>query len=739
MGRGLAACALPALVVSASWLRLEDPRRSGAALAIAVLALLPVAVPAGWLRRAAAVAAGAVAAWIAFGAQPWELAPFRDERVVGPAATVVGRGIADFYAVFLPLDPSRNPEMHSLVLCAVFGFTLAIGLLVAARRPVGAAAVTVAGAGWPATLVSEQAVITGGLALAAALSIPLILRARSGPALLAGGVTAALLVLGATWASSVTTLARESALNWETWTTRQAAEQATSVRFAWDSNYDGIDFPAVKTVLLKIEGPDEPKYWRATTLDLFTDDRWFENLLLLGSALVEEGAKPLSPGRLFPARGLRPENWLEQRVQVEALVDDHLAAAGTPVALDARRLGTVFQLSGGVLRARDPVGEGTRYRVWSFAPDPAPATLSAAATRYPVEAASFLEIDGRQFPDFGARNRERIVRALFASPYGGFERHRLMYATAQRIAGDAQSPYAAVLALESWFRQRGGFRYDESPPRVRTAPLVAFVTRTKAGYCQHFAGAMAAMLRMLGVPARVAVGFTSGARDDEGKWVVTDREAHAWVEVWFSGVGWIPFDPTPGRGTFAGEYSFASDSEEAVAALRRGELTRANPPTGRGRPDAANLAVDSGVTSGRAPSLFGIVLLLSVLWALGVGIGKASLRRARYVTRNPRRAATASRRELEAFLRDQAVVIPPGATLEMLQRAVYEEFGIDGRPFANAAARARFGPPAQAVTGASLARRELRALLKRARHELSLWARLRGFVSLRSLRGGASP
>lgn len=736
MGRSLAACALPALVISASWLRVEDPRRIGEALAVVALALVPVAVPAGWHRGAAALAACSAGAWIAFGAQPWELAPFRDERVLGPLVSAVGRGITDFYAVLLPLDPVRNPEMHSLVLCAIFGFTLAVGLLVATRRPVGAAAVTVAGAGWPATVMSDQAVLIGALALAAALSIPLIARARSGPALLAGSVTAALVVFGASWASSATTIARESALNWETWDIRRTPDEVTSVRFVWESNYGGIEFPAEKTVVLRIQGPDEPKYWRASTLDLFTDDHWFESLLWLARA--DGDVRPLQSGRLLPARGLRPGNWLEQRVRVEALIDDHVVAAGTPVALDAPRLGPVFQLSGGVLRVRDRLSEGKSYRVWSYAPDPAPATLSAAQPRYPTEAARFLEIDRRRFPEFGVRDRARIVRALFADPsYEEFLRHRPMYETAERIAGDARTPYAAVLALEAWFRQRGGFRYDESPPIVRTAPLVAFVTRTKAGYCQHFAGAMAAMARMLGIPARVAVGFTSGTRDEDGQWVVTDHEAHAWVEIWFAGVGWVPFDPTPGRGTFAGEYSFASDSEEAVAALRRGELSRTVPPLDRELPDAADLG-QGGVSSSRAPSLFGVVLLLSVLWALGVGIGKAGLRRARYVTRNPRRAATASRRELEAFLRDQGVVIPPSATLQTLQRAVFDELGLDGRPFATAAARARFGPPAGAETGASLARRELRSLLKRARRELSVWARLRGFVSIRSLRGGVS-
>jgi len=737
VGRSLAACALPAVVICASWLRLEEPRGVGEVFAIAVLALSPVIAPGGWRRRTAALAACAAGAWIAFGAQPWELAPYRDEHVLAPVSNAVGRGVTDFYAVLLPLDPVRNPEMHSLVLCAVFGFTLAIGLFVAARRPVGAAAVTVAGAGWPATLLSVQAVAVGALALAAALSIPLILRARSGPALLAGGAAAALVVVGASWASSATTLARESALNWEAWDIRGSDKPVSSVRFVWDSNYDGIEFPAAKTVVLTIEGPSEPSYWRTSTLDDFADGHWFEHLLWLGQ--VEGDSKAFSPGRLFPPRGLQPKNWLEQRVEVKALVDDHLAAAGTPVALDARRLGTVFQLSGGVLRVHDPVRKGTSYRIWSYAPDPAPAALGAVRPRYPAEAAQFLEIDGRAFPTFRSRERERAVRSLFADPsYKAFAQHRPMYAAAQRVAGNAPSPYAAVLALESWFRQRGGFRYDESPPRVRDAPLVAFVTRTKAGYCQHFAGAMAAMLRMLGIPARVAVGFTSGTQDEDGKWVVTNHEAHAWVEVWFARLGWIPFDPTPGRGTFAGEYSFASDSEEAVAALRRGELRRSSTP-GRELPDSADLGAGSGPSSGRAPSLFGIVLMLSVLWGLGVGIGKACVRRARYLTRDPRRAATASRRELEEFLRDQGVLISPGATLQALQQAVYAELGLDGRPFARAAARARFGRPAQLEPGASPAKRELRSLLKRARQELSLWARLRGFVSLRSLRGGVSP
>jgi hypothetical protein len=735
--RTAAASLLPALAVTGAWLSIEEPRRVGEGAAIAALAILPALMRAGWSRLAALVGSAVGAAWIAFGAEPWELLPFRDERVVTPLLHDAVQGIVDFYAVFLPFEPERNAEMHSLVLSAIFGFTLATGLLVAARRPISAAAVTVAGVGWPATLAGGNAVAFGAVALAAALAIPLFLRASSVKTLFAGGAIGALVVVGAASASSATTFARGAAFDWNTWDIRGPERQATAVRFVWNSNYDGIRFPREKTVVLRIDGPEQPHYWRTTTLDSFTRDHWFEDLYWLEQ--VDRDSRALHLPRLVPARAADPRNWVEQRVRVEALVDDHLAAAGTPVGLEARRLGTVFHLSGGVLRASAPVGTGESYRVWSYAPDPTPRSLESAAVRYPQATVPFLVIDGRLLPSFGTPDRERLVRVLFDDPsYAGFERYRPLYTTAKRVAGRANTPYEAVLALESWLRQTGGFRYDESPPRTKGSPLVQFVTRTKAGYCQHFAGAMAVMLRMLGIPARVAVGFTSGTNHD-GTWVVTDHDAHAWVEVWFAGLGWIPFDPTPGRGTFGGDYSFASDSASAVAALRRGVLSDAT-STGRSRtPDVSDLLGPTSTSESRAPSLVAIALVLAALWVAVVGIGKTLVRRARYLSRNPRRVATASRRELEGFLRDQGVDVPRNATLVTLQHAVYRELGLDGRPFAIAAARARFGPPGSVDQGAASARTELRRLLRAARHELSLWARFRGFVSLRSLRSAGGP
>src|SRR5262249_21673203 len=133
-----------------------------------------------------------------------------------------------------------------------------------------------------------------------------------------------------------------------------------------------------------------------------------------------------------------------------------------------------------------------------------------------------------------------------------------LYASAKAIVGRAKNPYAAVVAIESWLRDSGRFTYDEHPPQVAgVPPLVSFVTETRRGYCQHFAGAMALMLRYLGIPARVVGGFAGGTYSDD-HWTLTDHDAHAWVEVWFHGYGWLPFDPTPGRASLGASYSASS-------------------------------------------------------------------------------------------------------------------------------------------------------------------------------------
>jgi hypothetical protein len=730
MGRTFVALVIPSFAISFAWLRLEDPRRAGDALVLAGLAVVPALVTTRRLKVAAVAVSVAGALWATLGAAPFELLPFRDERVLSPALDDVSRGVADYYSIVLPFTPSSRPEMHGLLLLAIFGFLLGTALLVAARRPVAAAAVVVAGVCWPATLVSDSVSI-GALALAAALAVPLALRVRSGPTLIAGAAAASLVVGGAMWLSSASAFPENALVDWEEWEFRGRPARALGVRFVWDATYDGISFPATETVVLKVRGTDSAQYWRASTLDLFSSDRWIEELY---PVVVRDASGPVPPDRLSPAAARDRSRWLEQRVDVKALVDDRLVAAGTPTAIDAPSLGTVFVLSGGVLRARHTVEASDGYRIWSYVPDPSPAALNAAPAAYPRASRRYLSVWGATLPTYAEPRHDERVEAVLAAGNPWLSAYRPVYERARRITRRASTPYASVLALESWFRRSGGFRYDESPPHSRTtAPLVEFVVSTREGYCQHFAGAMALMLRFLGIPARVAVGFTSGTFVDGG-WTVTDRNAHAWVEAWFPGHGWVPFDPTPGRGTFSGRYSFASRNAAAVNALRRGRLEarlesrRANPRT------------EAAPTSGRdrdGTLLVELVLLLALGAATTIGLSKLAVRRGRYLLGGPRGIAAASRRELEAFVRDQGVSVPRSATLDELGRVVMLELGADGAAFVVAAGHARFGPDAEARAAARVARHQLKVLLRRLRNELSPWERLRGFVSLRSLRGMA--
>src|SRR3954451_25491380 len=90
------------------------------------------------------------------------------------------------------------------------------------------------------------------------------------------------------------------------------------------------------------------------------------------------------------------------------------------------------------------------------------------------------------------------------------------------------------------------FTYDlnGAPTNGRDA-LRTFLLETRRGYCEQFASAMAVLARAINIPARVAIGFTPGTRNADGDWVITNRDAHAWPEIWFPNEGWVRFEPTP--------------------------------------------------------------------------------------------------------------------------------------------------------------------------------------------------
>lgn len=115
-----------------------------------------------------------------------------------------------------------------------------------------------------------------------------------------------------------------------------------------------------------------------------------------------------------------------------------------------------------------------------------------------------------------------------------------------QITGQSTTPYAKARALSDYFTATdSGYTYSLTTKSGDSgSDLVDFLTN-KSGFCQQYAAAMGIMLRIAGVPARVVLGYTHAPADPSGVFTVTTNDAHAWVEAYFSGVGWIPFDPTP--------------------------------------------------------------------------------------------------------------------------------------------------------------------------------------------------
>ena len=724
--RSLAAAAPAAATILLAWSFLERPVSWGAFVALALLALVPALLLGN--RARIAVGAGVVLAALTLAFETW---PHR-------ALEHGWAALHDAPAVQAPFDPLAFPTLHGLVACTGFALALAAVLGIVARRPTIVVAAVAVGVGFPATLLEDAyGFRLGMLALGSVLWAFVVLRSGRLGRAVPGVALAAVVVVAASAAASGGVAPGETHVDWRGWDPFARGGGGGDFRFVWDANYAGISFPARPTVVFRIRAPQRAQYWRASTLDTFVADRWIENLYPVDAGTAS-GRLPADP--LVPERDRKPGSWLHQQVTIDGYEDDHVVAAGAPALVDGRALGRVSFLSGGVMRGATPVQSGTTYSVWSYAPEPSPRALAASPARYPAAADRYLELDRAQFLGYGTTGRARRIASMFHDDrYQPLWAYRPLWRDAQRITSRARSPYEATLRLERWFRSGGNFTYDEQPPRsAGLPPLVDFVERTRAGYCQHFAGAMTVMLRMLGVPARVAVGFTAGTWRG-GVWTVTDYQAHAWVEAWFAGYGWLTFDPTPGRGTLSAAYTLASDSADAVAALGTGRFLDFDQAL-RDTPRRPRAPVAAPVDEKQGIAWWIVGLPVVPLAAAGLVFGAKLLRRQRRLRcRDPRRLAWGVRAELLDALVDRGLGVDPNATVATLQRTAERALATPCGSLGTALSEARFGPADRAEAAARRSRDELVRVLGFARSRERPATRLRSGLSLRSFRTRLTP
>lgn len=359
-----------------------------------------------------------------------------------------------------------------------------------------------------------------------------------------GGVAAllALLLLGA----APSTVASP----WQDWRTWDPFRHGgSSYTFNWMQNYPRLLDPANDHLIMRVESP-AASYWRANALDTFTGSAWVTSVafpIRTEPERVEESWAHAIP----PAEAVPPGEIVDQAFQIQSVYTNYIFTGGEPLELRidqdiSLRLNDMRSLH--VARA---LGPALAYSLTSVVPDLDPDDVVDKGWDYPEGLEPYLALP---FPnardvDLWSEGSDGEVKWQELAP-GEMGRDawewRDLYTLNREVVGEADDPYDITLRIERHLRRQ--FDYSLAPPGSEfSSPYAAFLFDTHSGYCQHFAGAMALLLRYNGVPARVAVGFTTGEKEADGVYLVSTGNAHAWVEVYFPTVGWVAFDPTPGR------------------------------------------------------------------------------------------------------------------------------------------------------------------------------------------------
>jgi protein-glutamine gamma-glutamyltransferase len=517
-------------------------------------------------------------------------------------------------------------------------------------------------------------------------------------------VLACLALLGATLAGTTRPL-----LHYRAWNPFGPAFPPT--RFDWNQRYGPRSWPNSTETMVEVAAR-RPELWRVSALDRFDGVRFMR------SAAPPPGTSGLAGVRLRP-------QWLERATYtVRGLSSAQLLSPGAPVALDS----PVLALRGHGRLAPDGTisvagaspREGQRYTVTGYAPRPSVAEMRSAPRGYPAAYAAYLalELPGSRTDAHAWSAAAGEPARIEDSPYGG------VYALARRLAAGAPSAYDVAAHVEAFLRS--GLRYDESPPR-RAYPLAAFLLRDRAGYCEQFAGAMALMLRMDGLPARVVAGFQPGTRSRaSGLYEVSARDAHDWVEVFFAGIGWVAFDPTPAAagagGAGAGLAPLAASVSGAGLSGGRGESARTRRPS---RSRARGASGVRGAHGASQPALaVWIAAALAAALALALALGVVSRRLARSLAGGAEGALA----ELSgALARLGGAELAPGTTLAELERRLALSHGSDASRYVGLLRERRYAPAADARLPGPRERRALRRALCAGRGPI---VRLRALLAL---------
>ncbi len=457
-GAALAAAPAVAVVVFA-WAMLEEPVVVASAFAAAAILALVPSVPRAPAWRAAATAGAGAAA----------LSP-RVRHVAAPRARPThGARLHDAPVVQAPFDPAAFPSLHGLVVAG------RVRRSRSSRRsapPPGGprSSPRRSRSAWASRPSSSRTATALRLGAARARRRALGLRRAERPRRASRAWSASRWPVSSSWCPAAAAAAglapgRARTSTGAAGTRSPAAAAPPTCASSGTRATRGIDFPVRPTVVLRIRAPARAQYWRMSTLDTFAGDRWIEHLYPVDIGFARR--RPACAIRSSPRRDGQPGQWLEAAGdRRRARTTSASRRRREPARIDGRPLGHGLvpeRRRHAGAQARPPGDDRTRSGAMRHGPTPR--ALAASPPRYPAAAGRYLELGTRAIRRVrrarGARRRS--TASSTTSCYRPLWAYRPLWQEARRLTAKAHSPYEATLVLERWFRDRGGFRYEEHP------------------------------------------------------------------------------------------------------------------------------------------------------------------------------------------------------------------------------------------------------------------------------------
>ncbi|HWK25463.1 MAG TPA: transglutaminase-like domain-containing protein [Solirubrobacter sp.] len=497
------------------------------------------------------------------------------------------------------------------------------------------------------------------------------------------------------------------------------------VRFSWTQSYGPIGWPRDGNEIMRVKS-GKPLYWKARNLDVFNGTAWTTR------SDPVEGDPPYEPD--LPADYKDRSDWTREiEVSIRRMRITDVIGAGTTMSVDQASRNVEPGISPGTWDAPSILRRGDSYtaRVYVASPSqgqladatsgagerqrgertlslplkpseytsisPSAASVLAGTSRGPITTADvrFAPWDGRgidfvTYPAVGRSEFGNVDAVMKRTLYSG------TWALSKRLREGAKTPMDYVRAVDEYLSSPS-FVYVERPPAPPNGipPLEYFLTESHAGYCQHYAGAMALLLRMAGIPARVVTGFSPGGYSSRKEaWIVRDTDAHAWVEVWFDQFGWVTMDPTPDATPARSQIASLSPLPGAAPPAAAADTGAGDAAANTDRPNISlrpelRLGTGDGVTAGAGDGGAGRWWLWPLLLVVLAGAGLAVA----LWLRRPRGLSSMDRAifEVEDALRRVGRPVTTGTTMTQLERRL-GSYSPEVAEYLRALAAGRYAP-----------------------------------------------